>query len=89
MRSLSLSRADFAVRELEPLVEDLRDKLAEHDTTCGLEHQVKVVAPPVKTRDEQVAGEIREREISTAAAAAQDKTEAPALDSLQLFPIQM
>ena len=43
----------------------------------------------MKTRDDQVAGEMREREISTAAAAAQDKTEAPALDSLQLFPIQM
>ena len=42
MRSLSLSGADFAGRELEPWVEDLRDKLAEHDTTCGLEHQVKI-----------------------------------------------
>ena len=171
VRSLSLSGEDFAGGELGLSVEDLREGLAEQDTTCGLEHQVKVdefqafitilsmaeasspgsvssrrkasgedalnskccravlresrirrtaqrkfcsaasgcpfrdaprdfanlqiwsceIPSPltVKTHDEQVSGEMRERKISTAAAAAQDTTEAPALDSLQLFPTQM
>ena len=33
---------DLAGREPGPSAEDLHDGLAEHGTTCGLEHQVKI-----------------------------------------------
>ena len=41
MRSLRLSGEDFAGREPGSSAEDLRDGLAEKDTTCRLEHHVK------------------------------------------------
>ena len=42
--------------------------------------------PPVKTCDEQVAGKIQDREISTAAAVAQNKTEAASSRSAPAIP---
>ena len=48
---------------------------------------VKFHAPsPVEARDKQVAGKIQEREITTAAAAAQDKTEAASSTSAPAIP---
>ena len=44
MRSLRLSGEDFAGREPGPSAEDLRDGLAEQDTTCRFEHQVKMIS---------------------------------------------
>ena len=42
--------------------------------------------PPPGTRDEQVAGEMQDREIPTAAVAAQDKTEAASSTSAPAIP---